>query len=112
MGFGSKCSILNGQVIYIKNLKLNFADMWLIPLDHVTYAIFQKKGAVLSQITLFLHTQTYWGGYIWGKIPQYPCLGLYIQNVLGAYFKTVVYTCVYTPTCPGIQSEDTIYIRV
>ena len=44
MGFGSKCSILNGQVIYIKKSKLNIADMWLIPLDHaipldrVTYA--------------------------------------------------------------------------
>ena len=36
-GFGSKCSILNVQVISVKNLKLNIADMWLIPLDHVTY---------------------------------------------------------------------------
>ena len=27
MGFGSKCSIFNGQVIYIENSKLNFADM-------------------------------------------------------------------------------------
>ena len=35
-GVGSKCSILNGQVIIIKNLKLNIADMWLIPLDRVT----------------------------------------------------------------------------
>ena len=37
MGFGSKCSILNGQVIYIEKSKLNIADMWLIPLDRVTY---------------------------------------------------------------------------
>ena len=37
MGFRSKCSILNGQVIYIENSKLNIADMWLIPLDHVTF---------------------------------------------------------------------------
>ena len=37
MGFRSKCSILNGQVIYIKKFKLNIADMWLIPLDRVTY---------------------------------------------------------------------------
>ena len=37
MGFGSKCSILNGQVIYIEKSKLNIADMWLIPLDCVTY---------------------------------------------------------------------------
>ena len=36
MGFGSKCSILNGQVIYIKKSKWNIADMWLIPLDRVT----------------------------------------------------------------------------
>ena len=37
MGFGSKCSILNGQVIYFQKSKLNVADMWLIPLDRVTY---------------------------------------------------------------------------
>ena len=37
MGFESKCSILNGQEIYIKKSKLNIADMWLIPLDRVTY---------------------------------------------------------------------------
>ena len=27
MGFGSKCSTFNGQVIYIKNSKLNIVDM-------------------------------------------------------------------------------------
>ena len=37
MGFGSNCSILNGQVIFIEKSKLNFADMWLIPLDRVTF---------------------------------------------------------------------------
>ena len=36
MGFGSKCNILNGLVIYIEKSKLNIADMWLIPLDRVT----------------------------------------------------------------------------
>ena len=36
MGFGLKCSILNGQVAYSKKLKLNTADMWLVPLDHAT----------------------------------------------------------------------------
>ena len=36
MGFGSKCRILNGQVDYIENSKLNIADMRLISLDHVT----------------------------------------------------------------------------
>ena len=36
MGFGPKCSTLNGQVTYIEVFKLNFADMWLISLDHVT----------------------------------------------------------------------------
>ena len=35
--FGSKCSILNGQVIYIKKAKLIIADRRLIPLDRVTY---------------------------------------------------------------------------
>ena len=39
MGFESKCSFLNGQVIYVEKLKLNIADMWLIPLDRVTYAV-------------------------------------------------------------------------
>ena len=38
MGFGSKCSILNGQVINVEKLKLNIADMWLIPLDRVANA--------------------------------------------------------------------------
>ena len=33
MGFGSKWSILNGQVIYIEKSKFNIADMWFIPLD-------------------------------------------------------------------------------
>ena len=37
MGFGSKCSILNEQVIFIEKSKLNIADMRLIPLDGVTY---------------------------------------------------------------------------
>ena len=36
MGFGSKCSIFTGQVIYIEKSKLIIADMWLIPLDRVT----------------------------------------------------------------------------
>ena len=37
MRFGSKCSILNGQVIYIeKKYNLNIFDMWLISRDHVT----------------------------------------------------------------------------
>ena len=42
MGFESKCSILNGKVIYIKKWKLNIADMWLIPLDRVTFINFHK----------------------------------------------------------------------
>ena len=37
MGFESRCSILNRQVIYIEKAKLKIADMWLIPLDRVTY---------------------------------------------------------------------------
>ena len=39
MGFGSKCSIFTGQVICIEKSKLNFADMWLIPLDRVTFVV-------------------------------------------------------------------------
>ena len=41
MEFESKCSILNEQGIYIEKSKLNVVDMWLIPLDCVTY--FLKK---------------------------------------------------------------------
>ena len=37
MGFESKYGILNLQVIYIENSKLNIANMLLIPLDRVTY---------------------------------------------------------------------------
>ena len=35
MGFASKYSILNEQVIYTEKSKLNIADMRLIPLDRV-----------------------------------------------------------------------------
>ena len=37
MGFGSKCSILNGQVNYIEKSKLNIADMRLIHLYNVKF---------------------------------------------------------------------------
>ena len=37
MGFESKCSIFHELVINVENSKLNIADMWLIPLDRVTY---------------------------------------------------------------------------
>ena len=40
-----KCSILNGQVIYIEKSKLNAADMWLILLDHVTYTAWNPLNA-------------------------------------------------------------------
>ena len=36
MGFGSKYGILNEQLVYTENSKLNIADMWLIPHDRVT----------------------------------------------------------------------------
>ena len=39
MGFGWRFSILNGKVIFIERWKLNIADMWLIPLDCVTYHV-------------------------------------------------------------------------
>ena len=35
-GLDKKKNILDEQVIYIEKSKLNIADMWLIPLDHVT----------------------------------------------------------------------------
>ena len=53
MGFGSKCSILNGQVICIEKSKLNIADMWLIPLDRVTYMFFLSSYKVLSSLLLY-----------------------------------------------------------
>ena len=37
MGFGSEGRILDGQVDYFENSKLNIADMRLISLDRVTY---------------------------------------------------------------------------
>ena len=39
IGFGSKCSIFNEQVIDNDKSKLNIADKRLIPLDRVTFAI-------------------------------------------------------------------------
>ena len=52
MGFGSKGSILNGQVIYVEKSKLNVADMWLIPLDRVTLFIKQLKILYSSDHTI------------------------------------------------------------
>ena len=46
MGFESKYSILNEEVIDIEKSKLNIADMWLVPFDHVIFAL--KK--------LFIHS--------------------------------------------------------
>ena len=40
MGFGSKWSILNGQVVYIETPKLNIANLLLIPLDPVTFLFY------------------------------------------------------------------------
>ena len=53
MGFGSKCSILNEEVIYIEKSILNFADMWLIPLDRVTYV-------GMNPFVIQLHLQNSW----------------------------------------------------
>ena len=40
----SKCSIWNGQVVYIAKSKLSITGMWLIPLQHVTFfQIFNKN---------------------------------------------------------------------
>ena len=48
MGFVSKCSILNGQLIDVKNSKLNIANMWLIPLDRVTNVISQGSNIIMK----------------------------------------------------------------
>ena len=75
MGFESKCSILNGQVIYIEKSKLNIADMWLIPLDRVTYFIF---------------TSTVEGAYMQGCVCVCVCVrGVYQNKVttLAFYFS-------------------------
>ena len=34
--------VFAGQVIYIKKSKLNIADMWVIPLDRVTFNLFSN----------------------------------------------------------------------
>ena len=47
MGFGSKCSIFNGQVINVESSKLNIADMWLIPLDRVTNCSLDLMGVAI-----------------------------------------------------------------
>ena len=46
MGFRSKCNMLNEQVIYIEKSKFNIADMWLIPIDRVTFVlgVMKEKG--------------------------------------------------------------------
>ena len=50
MKFGSKYSSLDEQVIYIEKSKLNIDDMWLIPLDRVTYEISFKNKLKTIQI--------------------------------------------------------------
>ena len=49
-GLGSKYSILNKHVVYSEKSELNFADMRLIPLDRVTYAV--DDSAVLNRAEL------------------------------------------------------------
>ena len=81
MGFGSKCRILNRQVIYIENSKLNIADMWLIPLDRVTYVVSRMKmshpwDCAISVMFVVLHSgQTV---FLWPKI--YQCVLPSISN--------------------------------
>ena len=52
MGFESKCSILNGQVIYIEKSKLKIADMWLNSLDRVTIILSEEPRIKSSDILL------------------------------------------------------------
>ena len=51
MGFGLKCSVLNGQVIYLEKSKSNIADMWLIPFERVTYSKY-VTGTTYTEIML------------------------------------------------------------
>ena len=72
MGFGSQCRILNGQVIYVQKSKLNIADMWLIPLDRVTYictlrVLFMIKKVCPVGFQLFL-TPKLTNAKIWKKL--------------------------------------------
>ena len=65
MGFGSKCSILNRQVIYIEKSKLNIANMWLIPLDCVTIMESGLESTGIAILYVLLHTfQLYVKAYI------------------------------------------------
>ena len=52
MGFKSKCSIENGQVVNVKKSKSNIVDMWLNPLDRVTYAFLVDSTKKLKKYTL------------------------------------------------------------
>ena len=52
IGFESKCSNSNTQVIYIEKSKLNIADMWFIPLDRVTYVEFCHPSKLFTEIIL------------------------------------------------------------
>ena len=47
-GIWIKCSIFNGQVIYIEKSKLKIADMWLIPLDRVTFFPLDAPHKIIS----------------------------------------------------------------
>ena len=64
MGFKSKCSIWNRQVIYIEKSKLNIADMWLIPLDHVTYIISIPSSGLRGLQTLPENAVSPWKIYL------------------------------------------------
>ena len=37
MGFGLKGGIFSAQIGYVEKSKLNFVNMWLIFIDHVTF---------------------------------------------------------------------------
>ena len=48
-GLDQNVAFLNGQVIYIEKSILNIVDMWLIPLDRVTYNILSTSHTAILQ---------------------------------------------------------------
>ena len=100
MGFESRCSILNGQVIYIEKTKLKTADMWLIPLDRVTYCFDPK-----------LHV---WFCYkIWKGVFRAHCTQIWGTSRLafGGYMLVLHYQVHGEERFPKLFSYEKLFVR-
>ena len=62
MGFGSKCSILNRKVIYIEKSKLNFADIWLVPLHWFPASLVSHQASHWSKMQVQAKQSQYFIG--------------------------------------------------